>query len=133
MLPIWGEMQGMLEKADPVRPVGRVSDMVGMVIEVRAMAGPIGSLCRIERGRNMAPVVCEVVGFRKDNLLLMPLQDGAGISPGQAVSLVASRLTVPVGEGLLGRVIDGLADPWTAVRRLGRCLALPWEGTHLRP
>jgi len=111
MLKIWGELQERIEKSDPVRPMGRVADLVGMVIEVRGMGGPVGALCRIDRGRHTRPAVCEVVGFREDRLLLMPLQDGRGIAPGQPVTLVADRLTVPVGEKLLGRVIDGMGRP----------------------
>ncbi|PJA75317.1 hypothetical protein CO151_06815 [bacterium CG_4_9_14_3_um_filter_65_15] len=111
MLPIWAEATSSIAMADPIRPRGRVSDLVGMVIEVDGMAGPIGSLCGIERGRNEDPVLCEVVGFRGDRLLLMPLRNGQGIAPGHAVTLVADQLTVPVGDALLGRVIDGMGRP----------------------
>ncbi len=111
MHQIWAELQDRVGSSDPVRPMGRVADLVGMVIEVRGMSGPVGALCRIDRGRSRAPVVCEVVGFREDRLLLMPLRDGAGVAPGQPVTLVADNLTVPVGTGLLGRVIDGLGRP----------------------
>ncbi len=111
MLKIWDDLRERIGKSDPVRPMGRVADLVGMVIEVSGMGGPVGALCRIDRGRHTSPAVCEVVGFRADRLLLMPLQDGKGIAPGQPVTLVADRLTVPVGEKLLGRVLDGLGRP----------------------
>jgi len=107
----WTDLESTVRYADPVREVGRVTNLVGMIIEVGGLAAPIGSLCRIENGRNEPPVLSEVVGFRDDTLLLMPYQDARGIAPGRPVTLVASQMTVPVGPQLLGRVIDGLGRP----------------------
>ncbi len=128
MLPVWSDISKGLARSDSVRPVGRVSDLVGMIIEVSGMSCPVGSLCRIDRGRQLEPVVCEIVGFRKDRLLMMPLRHGKGISPGQTVTMVASRLTVPVGEGLLGRVIDGMGNPLDGGPPLGHLPRAPLGG-----
>ncbi len=128
MLPLWTEINRSISKSDPIRPVGRVSDLVGMIIEVKGMACPVGSLCRINCGRHLPPVVCEVIGFREDSLILMPLHDGKGISPGQMVTMMANRLTVPVGNGLLGRVIDGMGRPLDGGPPLGHLPRSPLGG-----
>lgn len=107
----WNELGTRLAGVDPVRGVGQVSNLVGMVIEVAGLNAPVGSLCRIDTGRNQQPVLCEVVGFRDGSLLAMPFAEARGIATGQRVVLQANHLTVPIGEELLGRVIDGLGRP----------------------
>jgi len=56
-------------------------------------------------------VMCEVVGFRRGKTLLMPLGDLQGIAPGTSVRSSGTPLRVPVGDELLGRVLDGLGNP----------------------
>ncbi len=116
----WSDALQAVRRADTLRPVGRVANLVGMVVEVDGLAAPVGSLCRIETGRREAPVLCQAVGFRGDTLLLMSFGDAAGIAPGQRVVLLASSLSVPVGPGLLGRVLDGLGRPIDGGPGLGR-------------
>ncbi|MFH2050849.1 MAG: FliI/YscN family ATPase [bacterium] len=111
MPALWNDLKEAIQRSDPVRPIGRVVNLVGMIIEVGGMAAPMGSLCRLETGRFQEPVLCEVVGFRENRLLLMPFKAARGIAPGRPVTLVANRLTVPVGRELLGRVIDGMGRP----------------------
>ena len=107
----WAKAHDEVAQCDPVRQVGRVTGLVGMTIEVRGLSAPVGSLCRVELGRHQEPVFCEAVGFQAGCLLLMPYTDMQGIAPGQAVVPLASQLTVPTGERLLGRVLNGLGQP----------------------
>ncbi len=107
----WNDLATNIGQADPVRSVGRVTKLVGMIIEVGGLSAPVGSLCRIETGRHTPPVLCEVVGFRNDTLLVMPYQTAAGVAPDCRVTVQATQLTVPVGDELLGRVLDGLGRP----------------------
>ena len=107
----WNELENRLAGVDPIRAVGQVTNLVGMVVEVGGLNAPIGSLCRIDTGRRDEPLLCEVVGFRGESLLAMPFAEARGIATGQRVILSANQLTVPVGEELLGRVIDGLGRP----------------------
>jgi len=109
--PPWADAAAAVRGADPVRPVGRVRKLVGLIVEVSGLAAPVGSLCRIDTGRQTEPVLCEVVGFRGDTLLLMPYGRPQGVAPGQRALLAARDLTVPVGPQLLGRVLDGLGRP----------------------
>lgn len=76
-------------------------------------AGPrasVGEYCHIitREGRELP---AEVVGFRDSTTLLMPLGELEGIAPGDRVLSQRQKLTVPVGPGLLGRILDGLGHP----------------------
>jgi flagellum-specific ATP synthase len=90
---------------------GRVRSLIGLVIEATGLRANVGELCTISVGRNEEEVVAEVVGFREGATLLMPLGDMTGIGPGNLVSATGAPFRLPVGEALLGRVIDGLGRP----------------------
>jgi len=111
MIQAWSKLNEAVRQADTIHPVGRVTNLVGMVIEVEGLSAPVGSLCRINPGRHEPDVLCEVIGFRDHTLLVMPYQHTRGVATGCRVDLVASEMTVPVGPQLLGRVVDGLGRP----------------------
>ncbi|MSR42751.1 MAG: FliI/YscN family ATPase [Pedosphaera sp.] len=90
---------------------GRVTQMIGLVIESQGPVAAIGEICRIESGAPSGGVLAEVVGFRNQNLLLMPLGELHGIYLGAEVVATGHSLRVPVGDALLGRVIDGMGHP----------------------
>ena len=99
-----------LAELNPVRVSGRVTDVIGLVVEATGPGAPLGSLCHIV-GPEEHVIPAEVVGFRTGRVLLMPLGDLAGVAPGSRVVLVRERPIVRVGDGMLGRVIDGLGRP----------------------
>lgn len=111
MRPSWIDTSAVIERTDTIKPVGRVSNLVGMVIEVSGLTAPVGATCRIDCGRHEKPVLAEVIGFRDETLLVMPYEHVRGVSTGRRVDLVSRQLTVPVGPQLLGRVLDGLGRP----------------------
>ena len=90
---------------------GRVSQVIGMVVESMGPAIPVGSICEIDVFKGRSRVPAEVVGFREGRVLLMPLAEMRGIEPGSVIRLVEGHAAVPVANGLLGRVIDGLGRP----------------------
>ncbi|WP_049824447.1 FliI/YscN family ATPase [Desulfurivibrio alkaliphilus] len=90
---------------------GRVSQVIGMVIESEGPGIPVGSICEIDVFRGQAKVPAEVVGFREGKVLLMPLGEMRGVEPGGAIRLVEGAARVPVSQDLLGRIIDGLGQP----------------------
>jgi flagellum-specific ATP synthase len=102
----WG---ARLAGADLVRPLGKVTQVVGLAIEVSGLTGAVGDLCAIVSGDRRLPA--EIVGFRDRRLLLMPLGELAGVRPGAAVLSTERPQSVPVGPGLLGRVIDAFGQP----------------------
>jgi flagellum-specific ATP synthase len=103
-----------LQGADLSRRVGRVSDLIGLIIEATGVQVEIGEVCLVGDGRGrggQGPVPTEVVGFRGGRTLLMPLGELHGIGPGTSVHPTGGPFRVAVGEPLLGRVIDGLGNP----------------------
>jgi len=90
---------------------GQVTSLSGMTIEAVGLPAPIGSLCHIiTQARSHDSVAAEVIGFRGDTTMLMPLTDSAGIAPGQPVRFVTRSQKVAVSRDLLGRVVNGLGQ-----------------------
>ena len=90
---------------------GTVSEVVGLLIASHGPWLPVGAVCHIMSLGGREPVLAEVVGFRGEQTLLMPLGDLRGVGPGSKVVALTKEAHYPVGEGLLGRVIDGLGRP----------------------
>lgn len=90
---------------------GRVTQVVGLVIEAAGPAVSIGRLCLIENHNDGSSIKAEVVGFRENRILLMPLGSVEGITPGAIVTSTSEQLRIPVGPSLIGRVIGGLGEP----------------------
>jgi flagellum-specific ATP synthase len=98
-------------RADLHRRHGRVSDLIGLIVEATGLEAEVGEVCEIATGRSRAAVPAEVVGFRSRRTLLMPLGDLHGIGPGNVVTATGEPVRVTVGDELLGRVLDGLGRP----------------------
>ena len=99
---------------------GRVTQMIGLVIESQGPMASVGEICRIESQITQQSIEAEVVGFRDRKLLLMPLGEVNGICPGSEVIATGHSLRVPVGDQLLGRVINGLGQPLDEQGELSR-------------
>lgn len=100
-----------IDHINTVRQFGKVTQVVGLVIESAGPAVSIGRLCTIENRDNGDKIKAEVVGFRDDRILLMPLGSINGITPGAIVTSTSEQLRVPVGKELIGRVVGGLGEP----------------------
>ena len=83
---------------------------VGLLVESRGPRAQIGELCELHSDQG-PPLMLEVVGFRDGNLQTVPLGSTTGIRPGDIITARGRAATMPVGEGLLGRVLDGLGRP----------------------
>lgn len=90
---------------------GKITKVTGLTIESNGPIASIGELCYIYPYHKTEPVLAEVVGFRDDKILLMPLGDMEGIASGSTVVASDKTLRVNVGEELIGRVLDGLGNP----------------------
>jgi len=101
----------MLQSSDLIECSGKVSKVVGLTIESDGPEANIGELCRIVSARDKKGVEAEVVGFKDNKVLLMPLGDMGGVGPGSTVVSTGSSLKVKVGNCLTGRVLDGLGNP----------------------
>ena len=98
---------------------GLVRQVIGLVIESEGPMAAVGEVCRIESGRHDGSTLAEVVGFRNNHVLLMPLGEMHGIHPGSEVISLGRPLQAPVGDSLMGRVIDGLGHPLDDLGSIG--------------
>ena len=96
---------------DPIRANGKITKVIGLVAEANGPISRVGSICDIHSRGDMPKIRAEVVGFKGNRVLLMPLGEIRGIEPGNRVVAKQQKVLTHVGEGLLGRVIDGLGNP----------------------
>ncbi|HZH98348.1 MAG TPA: flagellar protein export ATPase FliI [Fimbriimonadaceae bacterium] len=108
--PLFEQAKRTVSSVTPMRVYGRVTQVVGLVVEANGPNGRIGDLCFIQTAEG-SEIKAEVVGFRGDRVLLMPLGELSGVRAGCAVRGSGHCMRVPVGEALLGRTIDGLGEP----------------------
>lgn len=101
----------LIRRTEPMPLSGRVVRTVGLVVESQGPRARIGELCELRRGSQEAALPLEVVGFRDGFVLTVPLGPTSGIRPGDTIVARGGAATVPVGDELLGRVIDGLGRP----------------------
>lgn len=90
--------------------VGHVQDVTGLTVTVSGLPAPIGAMCRLQP-KTGGTVEAQVVGFRDDATLLMPLRDPLGIARGDEVVATPLEASVGVCDELVGRVLDGLGQP----------------------
>ncbi|HNE00685.1 MAG TPA: hypothetical protein PLQ18_03185, partial [Plasticicumulans sp.] len=96
---------------------GRLTRLVGLTLEAVGCVAPIGAHCRVVSPGHGEPVEAEVVGFAEDRVFLMPAGDIHGLAPYARVVPSGGGSRVPLGDGLLGRVLDGngrMLDGWPA-------------------
>ena len=104
-------LQLRLDQLQTIKVYGKVTKIVGLVIEGYCPNSSIGSLCHISSLSSSDGVFAEIVGFRDAQALLMPLGDIRGLGPGSKIRLVKDSATIKVGNSLLGRVIDAMEQP----------------------
>lgn len=111
---IWSERLApyidRLSEPTPLVVEGKLTRMVGLTLEAAGCQAPLGARC-IVVGPDNTQVDAEVVGFAEEKLYLMPTGDVRGIVPNARVIPTARVYQAPVGDELLGRVIDGIGEP----------------------
>jgi flagellum-specific ATP synthase len=111
VIPLITALRSQVRAAPSARRLGRVTGITGLVIESEGPNVGLGELCRISSERESLTVMAEVVGFRGEKVLLMPLGETLGLHPGCEV-VASDRPPLPVpDEHLLGRVLDALGRP----------------------
>ena len=98
-------------RATLIEQYGVVSQVVGLIIESEGPGVELGEICHIHPKGTGPPIEAEVVGFRRKQILLMPMGELHGVSPGSLVRPTRRAMRVKVGPDLLGRVFDGLGRP----------------------
>lgn len=99
-----------VKQLEPWDVMGRISKVVGLIVESKGPEGSIGEqmLIHIDRHHH---ITAEVVGFSGDHVLLMPVENLEGIRPGLWVEGTGHQPEIPVSEHMLGRIIDPLGRP----------------------
>jgi type III secretion protein N (ATPase) len=100
-----------IEQERVIERTGRVFEVVGTLARASGVDAKVGELCELRDGRGQLLQRAEVVGFGRGGVVLSPFGSLSGIGEGTAVTGLGRPLSVAVGDGLLGRVIDGLGDP----------------------
>jgi flagellum-specific ATP synthase len=107
-----------VENLDLVYIEGIVKKVIGLTVEVEGVRAFVGEVCIVYNEKN-DPVTCEVVGFKDENVILMPLGELIGIAPGCRVVATGRPMSIKCSDNLLGRVLDGLGNPLSGENILG--------------
>jgi flagellum-specific ATP synthase len=125
-----------IRRAAVPQRLGRVETVVGLTVRVAGLSAAVGEVLEVQRPGTAGPggtVAAEVVAIDNGSLLCMPIGDVTGIGAGMPVIGTGSPLTVPTGNALLGRVLDGLGRPLDGGPSLGRLARVGIEGTPPHP
>lgn len=121
-----------VEEAPRFAVHGRVTRVIGQVVEASSLDVALGEICRVE-SQGRPRVTTQVVGFHERGVLLMPLGDLEGIHPGATVRPLRRALDVRVGDGLIGRVVDGLGRPIDGLGPVGLTTRYPLSAEPPHP
>ena len=91
--------------------MGKVSQVIGLIIQVEGLEVFVGELCEILVKNSDETIPAEVVGFKDDAVLLMPLAELHGIGPESLVRPTGRSLKINISDDILGRTLDGLGNP----------------------
>ncbi|MFW6005143.1 MAG: FliI/YscN family ATPase [Desulfonatronovibrionaceae bacterium] len=108
--------QNLLAEINPVLTFGKVSKVIGLVVEGQGIKAPLGSICRLltDDKDHSAGINAEVVGFRDDVVLFMPYEDMRGIKPGTLIKNSSMPPLFPVGKPFLGQAVNAFGEPLTS-------------------
>lgn len=99
-----------LDDASTVVGKGRITEVVGLVIKAIVGGVRVGEMVTI-RNHNAPDVRAEVVGFRDEQVMLMPIGEALGIGPDSEVIPSGKPFSIKCGDALLGRVLNGVGEP----------------------
>ena len=128
----WRKYHEAVNECQPIRLEGRIVKVAGILAEACGPGLAIGSLCEIQTPDNRS-IPAEVVGFRDNRLILMPYEDIRGVRPNSRVIDIEQRPAVGVGDGYLGRVVDGAGLPIDHKGAITPDREYPLSGAALNP
>ena len=126
-------VHSILDEIVTIKPKGKISKIVGLTIESEGPPAEMGEICIIKSPNNPKTLLAEVVGFRDKTVILMPLGDMEDLGPGWDVEATRKKMTVSVGNELLGRVLDGLGNPIDGKGSLKTKISYPVLNTPPNP
>lgn len=125
----WQTLLHEIETLDSYKRFGKVTRVIGLMIEAKGPESSIGDVCYIHVSGGRKKIAAEVVGFREQHVLLMPFSTVQDIAPGCIVEATRKPLQVKVGIELVGKVLDSLGQPLDggALPKGGRSLSIEQE------
>ncbi len=134
--PIWkqrlSEYEERLQEPAPIVVEGSLTRMAGLTLEAEGCEAAVGDRCLIKAHTGKS-IEAEVVGFAGEKLFLMPIGSINGLAPGSRVIPIGRAGDVPVGYGLLGRVLDGTGRPLDGRGPLKVDETFPLQGRTINP
>jgi flagellum-specific ATP synthase len=124
--------RSFVETSSFIKKTGKISQIIGLIIESNGPGVSIGSICTIQ-SKNRPPVEAQVVGFRDNKTLLMPLGDIYGIAPGCTIEVTEEQPSFSVSSEMVGRVLDGNGKPIDGKGPIPLGTNYPIMGTPLNP
>lgn len=100
-----------IDNVSPYPAYGHVTNVVGLIIEGYCPDAAVGSIAEVYSLDRRSSTQAEVVGFREDRALLMPLGELRGIGMGSAIAFRRPSATIKISNEIVGRVVDGLMQP----------------------
>lgn len=123
-----------LEKIETLKSIGRVVRAVGLIIEAQGPAVSVGDLCYLASADKSArETMLEVVGFRDNHVLLMPLGQMPSVRAGDTIVAAGVSSEIAVGEELLGRTIDALGRPLDSLGEIKTEISYPLNRAATNP
>lgn len=110
-LEVSERLQRIVRSTQTLEHYGKITQVVGLVIESEGPPAPIGEVCSIRNKAGETIGLAEIVGFRGSTVLSMTLGDTNELAPGMHIVASGKPLSVAVGNVLLGRIVDGLGKP----------------------
>ncbi|HEX4511638.1 MAG TPA: FliI/YscN family ATPase, partial [Burkholderiaceae bacterium] len=111
--------------------LGRVTRVIGQVVEASSLPVAVGEVCRVSTASRS--VLALVAGFHERGVMLLPVGELEGIHPGATVTPLGRSLYVAAGDGLIGRVLDGLGNPLDNLGPVGPTVSRPLLGAPPTP
>ncbi|MCE5239319.1 FliI/YscN family ATPase [bacterium] len=116
-----------------MRATGKVAEVSGHTVLAEGPAARVGEICHIRPTDSAPEIAAQVVGFRHGYTLLLPLGRMGGVAPGCPVTATGRALSVPIGRGILGRVLDAFGRPIDGKGDLGETVLRPVESAPPPP
>ena len=110
-MELFDKYTAVLDRTDPIKHVGVVRKVTGILIESVGPSAVLGELCQIHIPRSEEPVWAEVVGFHDNRVQLMPYDAVEHLEPGCLVTAMGEPLMIPVSDDLKGRVLGSMGRP----------------------
>ena len=128
----WDRYITAVDSCQTLTAEGRISKVVGLIAEGHGPGIGVGSACSILNEEGVE-ILSEVVGFKDNKIMLMPYGEVRGISPGCKITLVRKQPYIPVGDGYLGRVVNGMGEPIDGLGPITSSVYYPLYGQIVNP